>query len=104
VLSYDLAMADLLNKSHGELGAEVEFAGIKRMAQDYGTVEAEGGHPDIYTNRLLEGMEMIHKVLPAIMTKIGMSGEEIDAATNGQYAEWWEKNGGGGKKGPSPVN
>jgi transcriptional regulator with XRE-family HTH domain len=97
-------LADLLNKTHGELGAEVEFAGIKRMAQDRGLVEAEGGHPDIYMNRLLEGMEMIHKVLPAIMTKIGMSGEEIDAAINGQYAEWWEKNGGGGKKGPSPVN
>lgn len=96
-------LADLLNKSHGELGAEVEFGGIKQMAQDYGTVETEGGHPDMYMNRLLEGMEMIHKVLPAIMTKIGMSGEEIDAAINGQYAEWWEKNG-GGKKGLSPLN
>jgi hypothetical protein len=29
-------LADLLHKSHGELGAEVEFAGIKRMAQDRG--------------------------------------------------------------------
>ena len=54
-------------------------------------------------NRLLEGMEMIHKVLPAIMTKIGMSGEEIDAAINDRYAEWLEENG-SGKKGPSPLN
>ena len=88
-------LADLLNKSHGELGAEVEFAGIKRMAQDRRLMEFEGGHPDIYMNRLLEGMEMIHKVLPAIMTKIGMSGEEIDAVIRGRYAEWLEENGGG---------
>jgi hypothetical protein len=54
-------LADFLNKSHGELGAEVEFAGIKRMAQDRWLVEAEGGHPDIYMNRLLEGMEIITK-------------------------------------------
>jgi hypothetical protein len=73
------------------------------MLQDRGLVEAEGGHPDIYMNRLLEGMEMIHKVLPAIMTKIGMSGEEIDAVVNGRYAEWLEENG-GGKRGPSSRN
>ena len=36
-------LADLLNKSHGELGAEVEFAGIKRMAQDRGLVQVEVG-------------------------------------------------------------
>jgi transcriptional regulator with XRE-family HTH domain len=96
-------LADLLNKSHGELGAEAEFAGIKRMARDRGLVEAEGGHPDIYMNRLLEGMEMIHKVLPAIMTKIGMSGEEIDAVVSGRYAEWLEEND-GGKRGPSSLN
>lgn len=96
-------LADLLNKSHGELGAEVEFAGIKRMLRDQGLVEAEGGHPDIYMNRLLEGMEMIHKVLPAIMTKIGMSGEEIDAVVSGRYTEWLKENG-GGKKGPSQPN
>lgn len=54
-------------------------------------------------NRLLEGMEMIRRVLPAIMTKIGMSGEEIDAVVSGRYAEWLEENG-GSKKGTSSLN
>jgi hypothetical protein len=37
------------------------------------------------------------------MTKIGMSGEEIDAVIRGRYAQWLEENG-GGKKGSPPVD
>lgn len=35
-------------------------------------------HPDIYMDELLRGMRVIHQVLPAIMTKLGMEDFKLD--------------------------
>lgn len=35
-------------------------------------------HPDIYMNELLQGMQAIHQVLPAILKKLGIEDFELD--------------------------
>lgn len=38
---------------------------------------AARSHPDIYIAELLDGMRMIHKVLPAIMRKVGVTKDDL---------------------------
>jgi transcriptional regulator with XRE-family HTH domain len=60
-------LMDMVNDDHDSLGhtAEAESLGFNSSRL----------HPDIYMSELLEGMRVIHQVLPVIMKKLGIYGE-----------------------------
>jgi hypothetical protein len=59
-------LMDMVNDDHDSLGhtAEAESLGFNSSRL----------HPDIYMNELLEGMRVIHQILPVIMKKLGIYG------------------------------
>jgi transcriptional regulator with XRE-family HTH domain len=62
-------LMDMVNDDHDSLGqtAEAEALGFN----------AARLHPDIYMNELLQGMRIIHQVLPAIMKKLDMNEKDF---------------------------
>lgn len=66
-------LLDLVYLSHDELGSMAEIESFGRNSVRL--------HPDIYMNELLCGMRAIHKILPVILEKLGISEDfSIDPA------------------------
>jgi hypothetical protein len=61
---------DLIDNDHNALGAEAESESL-----GFNTSRV---HPDIYMNELIVGIRAIHQILPAIITKLGISDEELN--------------------------
>lgn len=62
-------LMDMLQDSDDDLGQTAE---AKAMG-----FTAGASHPDIYMAELLDGMRMIHKVLPAIMRRVGVTENDL---------------------------
>ncbi len=67
-LSIKVEVMNLVYHDHDDIGFEAE-----RESLGFNTMR----HPDIYMNELLEGMEMIHRVLPIICKKVGITEDEL---------------------------
>lgn len=65
-------LLNLVHQSHDELGREAESASLGFKDHQL--------HPDIYMNELLQGMRVIHQVLPVIMAKLGIDDFKLDTA------------------------
>jgi transcriptional regulator with XRE-family HTH domain len=72
-------LMDMVNDDHDSLGqtAEAEALGFN----------AARLHPDVYMNELLQGMRIIHQVLPAIMKKLGMDERDFTLDRSDLYIE-----------------
>ncbi|HKD38362.1 MAG TPA: hypothetical protein VKB78_16225, partial [Pirellulales bacterium] len=72
-------LMDIVNDDHDSLGqtAEAEALGFN----------AARLHPDIYMNELLEGMRVIHQVLPAIMKKLGLDEKDFTLEESRPYID-----------------
>jgi len=60
-------LMDMVYQSDEELGMEAEKKSLGFNSSQL--------HPDIYMNELLQGMRVIHQILPAIMKKLGIYDE-----------------------------
>ncbi|WP_327211405.1 XRE family transcriptional regulator [Rhizobium leguminosarum] len=62
-------LMDMVRMPHEDIGLEAERESLGSNQNRH--------HPDIYMNELLEGMRMIHQVLPVIIKKLGITADEL---------------------------
>lgn len=71
-------LMDMVYDDHDSLGQTAEAEAFEFNAARL--------HPDIYMNELLQGMRIIHQVLPAIMRKLGMDEKDFTLDRSQLYA------------------